>query len=168
MLHSEWGKTELEKRIQNQNNFDSFGLMKKLLIKLQEITLSIWTNETTEVIWEFDRLYTMIESWTDVVVWNDCRWDYRVALFQMKGSDNYLFRVEEKIIVKNGWNRYKNYNYPLIGRKRYDIFRSELASLIRSTRPSEYQSAKSAVFYDITQQLWQISLSDLLVQVTDK
>ena len=62
MIDSVKDSTELEKRIQNHQNFDSFLLTKKMLVRLQEIIMSLTTDETTEVIRKFEKMYTTVDT----------------------------------------------------------------------------------------------------------
>ena len=62
MIDSVKDSTELEKRIQNHQNFDSFLLTKKMLVRLQEIIMSLTTDETTEVIRKFEKMYTRVDT----------------------------------------------------------------------------------------------------------
>ncbi len=162
MLDSVKDSTELEKRIQNHQNFDSFLLTKKILVRLQEIIMSLTTDETTEVIRKFEKMYTTVDTWTDIVLYKWCEWKYRMALFKQIDSERYLFRIETRVEISDGSHKNMVANYPLTGRKRYDIFRSDLHALIRNTRISEYETAKAWVFHNLSRELHQVSLKELL------
>lgn len=66
-----------------------------------------------------------------------------MALFKQIDSERYLFRIETRVEISDGSHKNMVANYPLTGRKRYDIFRSDLHALIRNTRISEYETAKA-------------------------
>jgi hypothetical protein len=167
MLDSAKHNTELEKRILNQQNLGSFSLTKQVLIKIQEIIMSLATDETTDIIRKLGTSYVLVDSWTDftIVDWN--RWDYNIALFQLKDTQNYLLRVESKFIPKTGW--YKNifYTYQLTWRGRYDSFLKNLQWVERNARPSEQKSAKAVEFHELTRQLSPVSLKDIIFQNWD-
>lgn len=143
MIDSIKDSTELEKRILNQQNLDSFSLSKKILVRIQEIIMSLATDETTDVIRKFEKMYIRVDSSVDTVISDGYKWNYRMALFQRINSMNYLFRVEARFETTGGLHKNMVYNYPLIGRRRYDLLQSDLLALIRNTRLTEYQNAKA-------------------------
>ena len=162
MLDSAKHNTELEKRIQNQQNFDSFSLIKKILIKIQEIIMSLATDETTDIIRKLGTSYVLVHSLVDstVVDWNIR--NYNITLFQLKNTQNYLLRVETRFIPKTGWYKNNFYTYQLTWRSRYDSFLNNLHWISKIRSPSEQESAKAVEFHELTRHLSPVSLKDII------